>query len=88
MLAESTHFEIDSGVTNYLAEGALPVSEVDCEYVLETITAAADLLGIDDRVVKRIVWQVAHRRILTKRTRGDLMLHQYGADAGAAVGAR
>ena len=88
MLAESTHFEIDSGVTNYLAEVALPVSEVDCEYVLETITAAADLLGVDDRVVKRIVWQVAHRRILTKRTRGDLMLHQYGADAGAAVGAR
>lgn len=80
VLAESTHFEIDRGVVNYVAEVAPHFGEVDSEYALGTIAAAADLLGVDDRVVNRIVWQASHRRILSKRTQEDLFLHRYAAE--------
>ena len=80
VLAESTLFEIDRGVVNYVAEVAPHFGEVDSEYALGTIAAAADLLGVDDRVVNRIVWQASHRRILSKRTQEDLFLHRYAAE--------
>ena len=80
VLAESTHFEIDRGVVNYVAEVVPHFGEVDSEYALGTIAAAADLLGVDEQVVKRIVWQDSHRRILSKRTREDLLLHRHAAD--------
>lgn len=88
MLAESTHLEIDWRVTSYVAEAAPRFGQVDKDYVLGSIAGAADMLGVEDRVIKRIVWQVTHRRILSKRTRDDLLMHRYANDDFWASGSR
>ena len=63
MLAGSEHFEIDYRVQGYIREVAGFLDVITDEYVLELITATAVFLGVEERVVMQIVWQVSHRRL-------------------------
>ncbi|MGC2939202.1 hypothetical protein [Brevibacterium sp. FAM 24638] len=75
VLAGSGHLEIDYRVNALIAE---VVSWSDSirgdDYVLELIKATADCLDVEDRVVKQIVWQLAHRRLRSDPKRRELDL--------------
>ena len=68
---------VDNVVDRYIARHGRDDGAKSLRY---SIAAAADLLGVDDRVVNRIVWQASHRRILSKRTQEDLFLHRCTAE--------
>ncbi|MGC2976832.1 hypothetical protein ACPUD8_14125 [Brevibacterium sp. FAM 25378] len=75
VLAGSAHLEIDYRVNFLIAEVVRwSVSIRGDDAVLELIKATADYLDVEDRVVKQIVWQLAHRRLQSdpKRRKLDL----------------
>lgn len=74
MLAGCDHFEIDHRVQGYIREVAGFLVAVTDEYVLGLIEATALFLGVEQRVVKQIVWQVSHRRLRTDPKRERLVL--------------
>lgn len=84
MLAGSPHFEIDYRVTNCIAEVAGFGIDVTDDYVLVLIEEVADVLGAEEREVRRIVWQLSHRRLLSKR-KPESTAWRYGLDADSDV---
>ncbi|WP_209323951.1 hypothetical protein [Brevibacterium renqingii] len=79
MLAGSDHFEIDHRVQGYIGEVAGFFVVTTDDYVLELIDATADFLGVEGRVVKQIVWQVSHRRLLPDPKR-ESFVFPYGLE--------
>jgi hypothetical protein len=62
-VAGSEHFEIDHRVRRYIGEVAWPFFRIEDDDVREMVTATADHLDVEVRVVNQIVWQVSHRRL-------------------------
>lgn len=74
MLAGSDHFEIDYRVRAFFDRPFGSFPRLTDDDILTLISATADYLEVDDRVVKQIVWQVAYRRLRPDPKRKELFL--------------
>ncbi|WP_166821739.1 hypothetical protein [Brevibacterium limosum] len=74
MVAGSDHFEIDYRVKGFFGRPFGSFPRMTDDEVLELISATADYLEVDDRVVKQIIWQVSHRRLRPDPKRKEFYL--------------
>ncbi|WP_166974061.1 hypothetical protein [Brevibacterium atlanticum] len=74
MLAGSDHFEIDYRVKGFFGMPFGSFPRMTDDEVLELISATADYLDVEIRVVKQIVWQISYRRLRPDPKRKELNL--------------
>lgn len=82
MLAGSEHFDIDSTVMSSIVRSAgwYPLAYDD--YVPELIGATADFLGVEEQEIRRIIWQIARRR-LRQNPKREMCPWPYGLELEA-----